>query len=57
MRKFVEFYRNLHLRTGDFFRKIVVTGGNEREWMDEDGVTHVGVIPFMLDSAILAADR
>ncbi len=45
------------LRTGDFFRKIVITGGNEREWMDEDGVTHIGVIPFMLNPTILAIDH
>ncbi len=45
------------LRTGDFFRKIVVTGGNERQWMDEDGVTHIGVIPFMLDPTILTTSH
>lgn len=57
MRKLVEFYENPHHGEGDENRKTVVTGGNEREWMDEDGVTHVGVIPFMLDPAILTADR
>ncbi len=44
--------RSLKL-TGDFFRKIVVTGGNERLWADQDGVLHVGVIPFLLDESIL----
>ena len=39
--------------TGDFFRKIIVTGGNERQWQDEDGIVHVGVIPFLLDETIL----
>lgn len=39
--------------TGDFFRKIVVSGGNERQWQDEDGIVHVGVIPFLLDDTIL----
>ena len=34
-----------------------MTGGNEREWMDEDGVTHVGVVPFMLDPTILTGNR
>ncbi len=39
--------------TGDFFRKMVVTGGNERQWADEDGIVHVGIIPFLLDKSIL----
>ena len=39
--------------TGDFFRKIVVTGGNERPWADESGILHVGVIPFLLDKSIM----
>ena len=39
--------------TSDFFRKIVVTGGNERPWADESGILHVGVIPFLLDKSIL----
>ena len=39
--------------TGDFFRKMVVSGGNERQWADEDGIIHVGVIPFLLDKSIL----
>ena len=49
--------RNQELRslklTGDFFRKVVVSGGNERQWADEDGIVHVGVIPFLLDKSIL----
>ena len=39
--------------TCDFFRKIVVTGGNERPWADESGILHVGVIPFLLDKSIM----
>lgn len=39
--------------TGDFFQKIVVTGGNERPWADEDGIFHTGVIPFLLDKSII----
>ena len=42
--------------TGDFFRKIIVTGGNERMWMDEGGIVHVGVIPFLLDESILMGE-
>lgn len=40
-------------KTGDFFRKVVVTGGFERPWMDEKGILHAGIVPFLLDSAIL----
>lgn len=28
---------------------VYVTGGNEKPWTDEDGITTVGVIPFLLD--------
>lgn len=41
------------LKTGDFFRKIVVTGGFEKPWMDEKGILRVGLVPFLLDPAIL----
>lgn len=34
--------------TDDFFRKIVVLDGNSKMWTDEDGVTYIGVIPFLL---------
>ena len=36
-------------KAGGFFRKILVTGGDEKPWTDEDGITTVGVIPFLLD--------
>lgn len=39
--------------TGDFFKKIIVTGGNERLTVDDDGIVRVGVIPFMLDERVL----
>lgn len=35
--------------TDDFFRKIVVLDGNSKIWTDEDGVTYIGVIPFLLE--------
>lgn len=35
--------------TDDFFRKIVVLDGNSKMWTDEDGVTYIGVIPFLLE--------
>ena len=34
--------------SGDFFRKVVILDGNRKEWTDEDGITYVGVIPFLL---------
>lgn len=36
-------------KSGGFFRKILVTGENEKPWTDEDGIVTVGVIPFLLD--------
>lgn len=41
--------------TGDFFRKIVVLDGNSKLWTDEDGVTYIGVIPFLLEDIISVA--
>ena len=40
-------------KSGDFFRKIVVTDGFQRPLSDEDGIVTVGVIPFLLDPGIL----
>ena len=37
----------------DSFQKIIVTGGNEKLWQDEEGILHVGIIPFLLDETIL----
>lgn len=42
---------SLH-NTGDFFRKIVVLDGNQKMWVDADGVIYVGVIPFLLEDYI-----
>ncbi len=36
-------------KSGDFFRKIVVTGGNSKPHLDEQGIQYTGVIPFLLD--------
>ena len=36
-------------KTGDFFRKIIVTDGYELPHQDADGIVHMGVIPFLLD--------
>lgn len=40
-------------KAGGFGRKIVVTGGSEKPWTDEDGILTVGVIPFMLDRSFV----
>ena len=39
--------------SGDFFRKIVVVSGFKPPRQDENGIVHVGVIPFLLDKSIL----
>ena len=41
------------LRTGDVFRRLIVLDGNERFWTDENGISHVGLFPFLLDYSIL----
>lgn len=41
-------------KTGDFFRKIVVTGDPfESHWADESGIEYIGILPFLLDETIL----
>lgn len=40
-------------RSGDFFRKMVVTSGYSAPRTSEEGIIYVGVIPFLLDTAIL----
>ena len=39
--------------SGDFFRKIVVLDGSQKLWTDDDGISYVGVIPFLLDKNLL----
>ena len=36
--------------SGDFFRKIVILDGSTKPWVDEEGITYIGVIPFLLDN-------
>lgn len=38
--------------TGDFFRKIVVVGGNQKLWTDDNGITYIGIIPFLLEDIL-----
>lgn len=40
-------------RTGDSFRKIVILDGNQKLWTDVDGISYVGVIPFLLGGSDL----
>ena len=40
-------------RSGDFFRKMVVTAGYSSPRVSNEGIVHVGVIPFLLDASIL----
>lgn len=44
-------------KSGDFFRKIVVRDGFMPPLADEDGIVHVGVVPFLLDESILLGGR
>lgn len=41
------------LRTGDFFKKIIITSGNARPHMDDNGILIAGIIPFLLDDRSL----
>jgi len=40
-------------RSGDFFAKIVITEGQKPPMKDEEGILHVGIVPFLLDETIL----
>ena len=35
----------------DSFQKVIISGGNERLWKDEKGIAHIGVLPFLLNTA------
>lgn len=37
------------LKSGDFFKKMVITSGSGKAHMDENGILYIGVIPFLLD--------
>lgn len=39
--------------SGDFFRKVVITDGLSKPWTDDDGILHIGVIPFLLDDDLI----
>ncbi len=35
--------------SGDFFRKIVILDGSAKAWVDDEGITYMGVVPFLLN--------
>lgn len=37
----------------DSFIKYIVTGGNEKKWIDDKGIIHIGIIPFLLEEKLL----
>ena len=41
------------LKTGDSCRKLIITNGNQRLWSDEDGVSHVGILPLLLEPSAI----
>ena len=41
-------------KTRDAFRKLVVVGGDQPFYTDDDGISFVGVIPFLLDKTVLS---
>ena len=43
------------LKSGDFFKKMVITAGNAKAHLDENGILYMGVIPFLLDPNSLDA--
>lgn len=47
-KKAQETFSLCHVR--DSFRKIVILDGISRSWTDENGVTYIGVIPFLLNT-------
>ena len=41
-------------KTGDSFRKLVITGDDQPLYTDENGISFVGILPFLLDKSILS---
>ena len=46
--------KNSLMKSGDFFGKVIVERGYGPLRPDDDGILHVGVIPFLLDESILS---
>jgi len=45
--------KNSLVKSGDFFAKIIVERGYGHLIPDDDGIFHVGIIPFLLDETLL----
>ena len=46
--------KNSLMKSGDFFSKVIIERGYGPLRPDDDGIFHVGVIPFLLDESILS---
>ena len=42
-------------KSGDSFRKIVIISGTSRLWTDNDGISYVGILPFLLKPGSVVA--
>ena len=40
------------LATKDFFKKIIVTKSNEKLWLDDNGIIHIGLYDFLLEDKL-----
>ena len=40
------------VQTGDSCRKCVITNGNQKLWTDEEGISHVGILAFLLAPSV-----
>ena len=50
----IEQEKNSLMKSGDFFGKVIVERGYGTLRPDDDGILHLGVIPFLLDESIFA---
>ena len=41
------------LRTGDFFKKIIITKSSMKPWIDDEGIVHLGLYDFLLNEESL----
>ncbi len=41
------------LKVGDSFRKIIVVNGDEKPWVDDNGIVAVGVRRSLLDESLI----
>ena len=41
------------LKTGDSFRKMVVSDGNQQLWTDDAGISYVGILQMLLNEDVM----